>query len=664
MNTFAPSAITLAITLAICTALLSAPDAQAQPQPLADNAATQTVVVSATRHAMALIDAPAVMGVVTPQQIQDRGADNLFEALRGETGLSLIGRTISGRRNISLRGMDGRHTLFLVDGKRIGNSDGVIGHSDFQYDWVAVEDIERIEIVRGPMSVLYGAEALGGVVNVITRVPGDQWVRRSTAEGAQADGSLGGSGHRVAGLASGRLAEGFKLAASFSEGRRAEVLSKADPRIGDIEGRHKVDGSVRLWWDAAPGQQLLLEHRQGREDRWAGMKERSGQRRFFQSTTEVDRRHTALTWNADWAGNRSSDTGLHSSVRAYGSHVEMNNWRNSGVAALRPNLLDDRVLDGQFNATLTPGVTLTGGAEWREERLANIGLPGGAGRAEHQALFAQGEAELSRTVSLTGGLRADHHEQFGSEWSPRVYAVWKPAPRWVLKGGYGHGFKAPTLKQISPGYQEDEGPYTYFGNAALVPERNDALELSAGYDTAALGVEATLFHNRVRQLIVPVLFNTVAGRAQYRFQNLDSATFRGAELATRAALPAGLGLQAQATYLEATDGNGQRLEKRPRVMASLELNWTQGAWRTGLRADHHRGQLIASTTVGQPHQALPGLTRASAFAQWRAGQWAGAQWTVDAGVDNLTQLRLADESPLFTWAETPRTWRVALRTVF
>lgn len=636
------------------TAVFGAATAQ-QAQP-AGAGLTQTVVVSATRHAMALIDAPAVMNVVTPQQLQDRGADNLFEALRGETGLSLIGRTISGRRNISLRGMDGRHTLFLVDGKRIGNSDGVIGHSDFQYDWVAVEEVARIEVVRGPMSVLYGAEALGGVVNVITRTPGDQWVRRGTAEGSQADGGFGGSGHRVAGLASGPLAQGLKLAAQFSEGRRAEVLSKADARIGDIEGRHKVDGSLRLWWDAAPGQQLLLEHRQGREDRWAGMRERSGQRRFFQSTTEVDRRHSALTWAADWG----TDAGLRSTLRTYGSHIEMSNQRSNGVAALRPNLLNDRVLDGQFTATPTRGTTLTGGAEWRDERLNNGGLSGGSGRAEHHALFMQGETELGADLVVTGGLRADRHQRFGGEWSPRVYAVWKPARDWVLKGGYGHGFKAPTLKQISADYQEDEGPYTYFGNAALVPERNDAVELSAGYDTTALGVQATLFHNRVRQLIVPVQFGTVAGRAQYRFQNLDRASFRGAELATRAALPAGLGVQAQATYLDATDGNGQRLEKRPRLLAGLELNWAGGPWRAGVRLDHHAGQQIASTTVGQPNQPLPALTRASAFAQWKLG----TQWTVDAGVDNLTQLRLADESPLFNWAETPRTWRLALRSVF
>ena len=649
-----------AIALAASAALAPASAQQAQQAQPADTQVTQTVVVTATRHAMALIDAPAVMGVVTPQQIAERGADNLFEALRGETGLSLIGRTISGRRNISLRGMDGRHTLFLVDGQRIGNSDGVIGHSDFQYDWVAVEEIERIEVVRGPMSVLYGAEALGGVVNVITGTPGNQWLRRLTAEGSQANGGFGGSGHRVAGLASGPVADGVKLTANLSEGRRSEILSKADPRIGDIEGRHKVDGSVRLWWDAAPGQQLLVEHRQGREDRWAGMKERSGQRRFFLSTSEVDRRHTALTWYADW----DHGAAVHSTVRTYGSHIAFTNQRSNGVAALRPNMLDDRVLDGQFTAMPARGVTLTSGAEWRDESLTNSGLPGGDGRAEHQALFVQGEAELARSFALTGGLRADRHQRFGSEWSPRVYAVWKPATHWAVKGGYGHGYKPPTLKQITAAYQEDEGPNTYFGNATLVPERNDALELSTGYDTVALGVEATVFHNRVRQLIVPVLFNTVAGRGQYLFQNLDRATFRGAELSTRAALPAGFGLQAQATYLDATDGNGVRLEKRPRLLATLELNWTQDAWRAGLRVEHHAGQLIASTTVGQPNQPLPDLTRVSAFAQWTLRDGQGRQWTVDAGVDNLTQLRLADKSPLFTWAETPRTWRVALRSVF
>lgn len=615
--------------------------------------AVQTVVVSATRHAMALADAPASMTVVTPEQIAERGADNLFEALRGEVGLSLIGRTISGRRNLSLRGMDGRHTLFLVDGKRIGNSDGVIGHSDFQYDWVAVEDIARIEVVRGPMSVLYGAEALGGVVNVITRQPGERWSLRAMSEGSWADGGLGGDGHRAALSADGPLGGGLRLAVSASDNRRQAIDAAADARISDIEGRHKRDGAARLVWAPSTGQQVELERRQGREERWADMRERSGKKRVFQSLTDIDRSHTALSWTADWGGAVAA----RSNLRAYASHVAMNNERTQGVAALRPNTLDDRVVDGQYSAEPSRGRLLTGGFEWRDERLANSGLPGGKDQALHQSLFAQGEFELTRTLALTTGLRYDRHERFGHEWSPRLYAVWKPAPAWVVKGGYGHGFKAPTLKQITPSYQEDEGPYTYFGNAAVKPERNDALELGVGWDTADLGLQATAFHNRVNDLIVPRLFGTVAGRAQYVFENIDRARFRGVELSAQLRLPAGFSVDGQYTHLDATDGQGQRLEKRPRHLLGLQLAWQQGPWHAALRAEHQVDQLIATTVVGQAPQPVPDLTRVSLHLTRQLSD----SLTLVAGVDNLTQLRLADESPLFTWAEVPRTWRLALR---
>jgi outer membrane receptor for ferrienterochelin and colicin len=79
-----------------------------------------------------------------------------------ETGVRLQGRAVGGRKVLSLRGMDSRHTLFLVDGRHIGATDGAIGDTDFQYDWIAVGDIERIAVVRGPLSVLHASEAMGG----------------------------------------------------------------------------------------------------------------------------------------------------------------------------------------------------------------------------------------------------------------------------------------------------------------------------------------------------------------------------------------------------------------------------------------------------------------------------------------------------------------------
>lgn len=618
-----------------------------------DAPAPQSVVVSATRHALAQVDAPASIGVITQQQINERGADNLFDALRGEPGLSMIGRTISGRRNVSIRGMDGRHTLFLLDGKRVSASDGVVGHSDFQYDWVAVQDIERIEVVRGPMSVLYGGEALGGVVNIITRAPGDRWSLRAMVEGSWADGGRGGDGYRAAASASGPLSDHWRLGLSVADSHRQAVAGIALPRLADLEGREKQDGALRLAWLPAAGQQVDFEHREGREERWAGVRERPAPRRFHQSMHDLDRGHTSLGWSADWAGPWRAS----SLLRAYSSRFDVGNRRTLGVVPIRSQSLRDDVVEGQGSLALAAGQLYTAGFEWRDEQLDNEVLPGGQGQVEHRAVFGQAELDLAPGLALTAGARHDDHERFGGEWSPRLYAVWTAAPGWVVKGGYGHGYKAPNIKQISPGYREDEGPNTFFGNPALQPESNDAVELGAGWDNGGLGVQAMLFRNQVDNLIVPKLFGTVAGRGQYLFENIDQARLQGVEVEARAALPAGWQLGLNYTYLDARDGNGQRLEKRPRHLVGAQVDWTGGLWRAVLRADHQADQLIAPVVVGQSLQPLPDTTRVSAQVARRLAK--GLELAL--GVDNLNQLELANESPLFTWAEAPRTWRVTLR---
>ena len=615
--------------------------------------APQTVVVTATRRAMPLVDAPAAMSVVNAEQIADHGADNVFEALLGEAGLSLQGRTIGGRRTLSLRGMEFRHTLFLVDGKRIGGTDGVVGHSDFQYDWVAAEDIERIEVVRGPMSVLYGSEALGGVVNIITRRAGAAWAFTTLAEGHFGDDSLGGDGHRAAARASGPLAATWRVAASVADTRRQALALQEDPRLTELEGRHKHDGALQAWWTPAAGHEVEFEHREGQEDRWANARERSGARRIYESLTSIDRSHGSLAWRAEWPGPWQ----VHSLLRAYESRVDVGNERNNGVAALRPNNFADRVVEGQLSALLQPGRALTGGFEVRDERLFNAGLPGGESEARHEAVYAQGEFDLAPALALTAGLRHDRHERFGHEWSPRAYLVWHATPQWTVKGGVGHGFKAPSLKQISPDYREDEGPNTYFGNASLRPEKSDAAELGIGWDGATTGAQLMAFYSRVDDLIVPRLLRQVGARGEYVFENIDNSRFQGLEAALAWRLPADLAVNANYTYLEAHDALGQRLEKRPRHSASVRLDWRGGPWRAGLAVQYLGGQVLATTTPGQAPQPAPDLTRAAAHVARDLGQ--GLE--LSAGVDNLTRLRLADESPLFTGAEAPRTWRVALR---
>ena len=635
------------------TGLATAAAAGAQPL---DAAQPQQVVITATRHPMPLIDAPASIDLVTRAQIEQRGADNVLQALLGESGITLQGRTVGGRRGLSIRGMDGRHVLTLVNGKRISASDGVIGHSDFQYDWIPMEGIERIEVIRGPMSVLYGSEALGGVINIILRQPGDAWAGSALAEGRQATDSRGGDGQRLAARAAGPLAPKWLASATLSDVRLESVASAADVRVSEIEERDKRDALAQLAWLPADGHVVEAEYWFGREERWANARERGGRKRYHQSITDIDRSHASLGWAARWAGPHE----LSSLLRIYESSLQMGNTRTNGVAELRPQKLLDRVFEGNSTLAATPRQLLTAGFERRDERLDNEGLAGGSADAVHQALYLQDEIALGPALALTAGLRYDHQDMFGGEWSPRIYAVWQAAPQWTVKGGYGHGFKAPTLKQISPGYVEDEGPYTYHGNPDVRPETNDSFEIAAGWSSPQASAMLTLFHNQVDNLIVARLYDVIAGRNHYVFENIDEATLRGAEASARAQLGGGFWATLNYQYLTALDADGQRLEKRPRHSYGARLDWAHGPWTAGMLLTSTRGQLLAAAVPGLPPQPVPTLTLISAQAQWQLTP----QLDLGIGVENLSNTRLSDKSPLFTYAEQPRTWRLSLRARF
>ncbi|MDP2007058.1 MAG: TonB-dependent receptor [Rubrivivax sp.] len=617
----------------------------------------QSVVVTATRHGMLETAAPAALSVLTRRQIEDRGADNLLDALRGETGISLQGRAIGGRKVLSLRGMDSKHTLFLVDGRRVGASDGVIGHSDFQYDWIAVEDIERIEVVRGPMSVLYGSEALGGVVNVITREPGDTWRGSASAEDSRAEGGRGGAGRRLALRVDGPLApgSGLFLRAGAAATRLDALASPADPLISELEGRDKDDAWLGLAW-RGEGQRVDFEHRAGREQRDAAARERSGRRRYHDTVNALRRALTSLGWERTWtaAGVLPAGSGQ---LRVYRSRIDVENQRSAGVAVNPPQQLADRVLEGQARLLLGAHA-LTGGFEARDESLADPGLPGGRSVSRSRALFVQDELALTPRLGLTLGLRHDRYRLFGHEWSPRLYGVWQADAAWTVKGGYSHGFKAPNLKQTVPGGRA-EGPNTFVGNPTLQPERSRGVELGVGHAAGATQAQLMAFEQRVDDLIEVQLVaaGAVPGVGTYTYQNLARARLRGAEASLAQGLGSGFALQLSYVYLDARTAAGQRLDKRPRHSATLRLDWQGGPWRAGGHVETSTDQQLPALSAGAPPQAVGAVTLVGAqvLRQLPGGL------ELALGVQNLGQVQLAGISPLFTHVEPPRSWRLTLR---
>ncbi|MDO9096002.1 MAG: TonB-dependent receptor [Rubrivivax sp.] len=644
----------LVLNLVLASLAFAAP---ASAQGTAAAPGLQTVVITATRHAMLETAAPAALTVVTRRQIEARGADNLLDALRGETGVSLQSRAIGGRKVLSLRGMDSKHTLFLVDGRRVGASDGVIGHSDFQYDWIAVEDIERVEVVRGPMSVLYGSEAMGGVVNVITREPGDAWRGSASAEGSQAEGGRGGAGQRLALRVDGPLAlgSGLFLRAGAAATRLNALASPVDPRISELEGRDKDDAWLGLVW-RGDGQRVDFEHRAGQEQRDAGARERSSRRRYHDTINLIERSLSSLGWETQWAGAGGLPSGS-GQLRAYRSRIEVENQRSAGVAINPPQQIDDRVLEGQTRLQLGAHA-LTAGFEARDESFADPGLPGGESVSRSRALFLQDELQLTPRFGLTLGLRHDRYRLFGHEWSPRLYGVWQADAAWTFKGGYSHGFKAPNLKQIVPGGRA-EGPNTFLGNPALQPERSRGMELGLGYAAGPTQAQLMLFEQRVDDLIEVQLVaaGAVPGVGTYTYINLAQARLRGTEVSVAQALGSGFALQLSYAYLDARTAAGLRLDKRPRHSATARLDWQGGPWRAGGHVETGTDQRLPALTTGAPSQTVGAVTLIGAHVARKLTE--GLELSL--GVHNLNQVQLAEVSPLFTHVEPPRSWRLTLR---
>jgi outer membrane receptor for ferrienterochelin and colicins len=610
------------------------------------------LVVTASRSEHSLADAPASVSVITAEQIKARGAGNLLEALRGVPGLSLNGRQVGGRKTLSIRGAEDRHTLVLIDGRRISSTDDTIGHSDYQYGWVAMEQIERIEVVRGPMSALYGSEAVGGVINIITRKGGQQWHGGASVRGELGEGPAG-DGHQMSASASGPLGEWFDLALGVEDRRRAPTPRPENKATSDIEGQDRQSGNLRLGFTPSEGQRLQLDLLRSEETRRRHEQNtRLPARPYYLDTYDLQRRQDALTWQADWSL-------LRSELRYSEAEFEVNNKRSNNIAPTRPQRLEDRVWDGNLAFALGDSHSLTLGAERREEFLENAGLTGGSDSALHKALYVQDEIALADDWALTLGTRLDHHAIFGSESSPRAYLVWRASPELTIKGGYGEAFRAPTLKQISPNYVGAEGPHTFLGNADIQPETSRSWEIGADWRDEQSAYTATLFRSEIKDLIYYNLLRRVGPRSIYQYDNISEARIDGLEVALRRALGGGFSLASSMTWLDARDRDSDdKLTGRPEFSATPSLAWQQGAWGAELEWQYI-GQQTLKNAAGQLKRA-PAYSLVNLSGSYRVDE----HLTLRAGLNNAGDLRLEDKSELFGYVEDGRTLWLGLEASF
>ena len=307
---------------------------------------------------------------------------------------------------------------------------------------------------------------------------------------------------------------------------------------------------------------------------------------------------------------------------------------------------------------------MTLGGEMRLEALDvpgfNAGL-GGSQDARHLAVFGQDDFAATDDLSLVAGLRYDDHEFFGGEWSPRAYAVWDATAALQLKGGYGHGFRAPSLKQIHPDYYYEIASMIIIGNPDLKPETADSFEIGARWrghvHGRAVEAGATAFTNRIDNLIDTQVVGADGRKGIYQPQNILEARTRGVEAELGLSPGHGFRVESNWTHLDARDQTlDLSLTDRPRNTVHASVSWSDPVrgWRAGLRHEYRSSQWLEDDEVRY---------KAGGFGLWHCSvaKEFGAALDVTLGVENLFDKQLDEVSEWFNYYERGRFFTLGAR---
>ena len=611
-------------------------------------------VTTTTKTAVDLRDAPASITVITAEDLEKRPVKDIMEAIRDTPSIQLEGRGVGGRKVMTVRGMESHQSLMMIDGKRISLSDNILGHSDFQFNWIPMDAVERIEIVRGPLSALYGSEALGGVINIITKAVPEEWGGSARAQYGFA-GKEGGDEFNLGSYISGPISDKIGLMASVTYTDLSKRALKERPILSEQEGKKIFSFFGRLSASLAEGHRLDFDASIVNEERTRDTFSRGRRPVLHESFYDLDRRQYSVGYKGEFEN-------FNVELKGYRSTLEQINRTTKDVKATNPQKLTDTVIDGHVTFALGEMNVITAGGEYRDEKLDHPVLAKGSTVITHKALFVQDELSFSEDFLVTAGLRYDDHEIFGSEISPRAFIVFHASDKLTFKGGYGHGFKAPTVKQISPEYKFI-GFHSFFGNPDVKPESSNNFELSAAYDDEKLSAKITGFYNKIDDMITSRCITNCSlrfGRI-FSFFNVDKAETKGLESEFKFQASDQFSFNFNHVYLKAKDTRtGLELANRPKhtVNASISYNNDQWGIASAIRLKHTGEQVIYDRSMNAsnlPSYSLWNFTLSKVITE---------NIKATFNVENIGNIRLFDKSDDFGFSERGRVFFIGLNAKF
>jgi len=565
--------------------------------------AMDAVVVSAARRMQRLADAVVTVELVSRAELAEAGAVDLATVFAERAGLELDAGHPTGA-GILMRGFGSERVLVLLDGQPLtGRLSG-----NFDVARLPASMLERVEIVKGPQSTMYGSDAIGGVVNLITRKAAGDW------DGA-VDLTGGGASRFVAGLRlQGNIAG---LATSLDAGRRR--IESTPGEVGNAGAvTEQWDGMVRVSANAGAlaldGSLLLVDERQ----RW-----RTGQLYSFADNLQAAAR---VSGTLEREAHRVS-------VTVHGSTFDhLSRRSNSEMPPSNGDEETQRVAGVDALYGLSAGRhSIDGGVELRHESITSGRVNGGDRSLNGVAGFAQYTLDAGR-VRIVPGARASWNQAWGAHLTPRIAIMSRLADGLTLRASAGTAFRAPAFKElymqfvnVSPGVS-----YTVRGNPDLDPETSTSFTAGAELARGRWYARGQLFHNDFDDFVETREVGDSSGLTVITYDNIENGTTRGVELETGAYWKAFRG-ELSYSYLDAFAAGGAALLGSPDHSARALVGYTA---RFGTRLTM-TARYVGNTPVQRDSAGI--LTTRPGFARFdvRVAQRVLNDFDVSIGVENV-----------------------------
>lgn len=534
---------------------------------------TKDVIVTATRTEEEVKNVPNTVEVITQEDIQKLGATDVYSALRLASNVDVTPAGMAGH-NVMIRGMNTNHTLVLIDGKRQAGEDTGNTQNVYALDRISLSNIDRIEIVRGAASAQYGSDALGGVINIITKKSEG---KPSITVGASTSTNNINNYYHIDFEKQGKFSGTFD--ARFSKERKVNDEGSANSNMYGPRQEFNFDGT----YDLGNNQNLNLNLGYYNEHSKANYEDAYGTKIIPRPTEKVlavkDKTgyYDYKQYNASLAWSGKTDTQDYM-IRAFYSKLKKDNniynyrddFKGMLFASVTGPVSADvlfpkydfnnsvyvvKGIEGKNSVAIGDKHLLTYGAEFRQSSVEGTNL-GERGKNAHDvtqwgngvyrtksyseqsintwAAYVQDEWTPSDKWLIIPSVRYDHDSTFGGETTPKIGATYFINKNARFKANWGKAFKAPTVSELYMNMEQAMGTMGFvhvLGNSTLQPEESTNWDISLEGELNDSWGKLTYFHNDISNMIHAQVFTNPNDAGIWsQYQNIREATVKGVEL--------------------------------------------------------------------------------------------------------------------------------------